>query len=675
MKSEQDLILDSKKYYVIEPDSVQNLYRPMINIDLPPKPSPDDDDEYNYNFWKEQHRRCRYGWIAPDGKFINPIYYFFLNFIKIDVENPITGKSGPDNPFVRDNDKEIFDLIWYSLYGQINGIKDADGMWKAAVNIIETKGRRIGWTQITLCGLTIWHFVFIRNRNIANAYPDDDTENRERLLIRDTYNALHPYFRSHDEHELELVIDNEKMIVQGYKRVVEVMVNGKIIEQKKNVLLNKIFIATYSKDTGKVRGEKIGLFVVIEAGKHKKLEGIYTSNKDSLGLGKRKFGMMVIGGTSDAIENDTDDYKVMYQNAPAYLAVSHFSPAYMVYDGCFNYNTGKSDKKAALNELMKARRTALLSPKSSAYLKECQERPIKDTECFNPPNTSPYDTDTIDLQVQKIMRDSLHKDNWMTGSLEWEKDFYGKNTGKVYFQPSEKNSLIKGKWQVHVEGMPVDNVDNIHIGATDDYYKAKLKMVTNTSSKGCMTVYRIPCQLNIKSDFFVAVYLDRPKDRLLLWEEWLKASIFWNLKIFHEKNDDMFEKFMTEKGFLEKMVKINGEYGITVKETQVAQMTTLGMKFLSDGRHKNIDNLDIMNSFKKWGSTNSDIASCVHLTFFGLDFEKQMAPEVKEASQSATYIKFGKKSLENNEDSYSILSVLDEPKEKPNKYFKFGKAS
>lgn len=665
MEYKSDLILDTKKYYIIEPDSVQNIYRPMLSVDLPQKPSPTDKDDFNFKFWKEQHKRCRYGWVAPDLKFINPIYYFFVNFVKIDVENPITGETGKQPPFVRDNDMEIFDLIWENLHGKLNGRVDLEGIWKSAKNIIEAKGRRIGWTQITLSGLTLWYFIFVKDRNIAMAYPDDSTLERERIVFRDAYNELHPYFRSHNEFELELKIDNNEMLVQGYDKTT---VSGKKIVSKKTVFLNRIFLATYSKDSGKARGEKIGLFVVIEAGKHKNLEGIYTSNKDSLGLGKRKFGMMIIGGTSDAIENESEDYKVMYQNPEAFQAVSHFSPAYMVFDGCFNYNTGKSDKLAAIKELMNTRRMALLSPKTSAYLKECQERPISDTECFNPPNSSPYDTDIIDSQVQFIMRNRLHNDKWVRGKLEWEVDVYEERTGKVIFVPDEASSQIKGKWVVHIEGFPVYGINNIHIGATDDYYKKKLKVTTSSSSKGSMAIYRIPCALDIKSDFFVGLYLDRPKDRLLLWEEWLKATVYWGCEIMHENNDDLFVDFMIEKGFIDKIIRVNGDYGITVKETQIAQMTTLAMKFFADGRHRRIDNIDIMNSFKKWGSSNSDIASVVHLIIYCLDFMKSKTAKVdSQENRHIDYIKFGKTEKQTYQGVF--YDGNDEPK---SGYFKFG---
>ena len=71
--------LDEKLY---EEHGVQYLYRPVLYQDIPSITPSEKDLDYAVSWWKEQTNRCRHGWIAPDGHYLNPITYWYLNFCK-----------------------------------------------------------------------------------------------------------------------------------------------------------------------------------------------------------------------------------------------------------------------------------------------------------------------------------------------------------------------------------------------------------------------------------------------------------------------------------------------------------------------------------------------------------------------------------------------------------------
>ena len=55
-----------------------------------------------------------------------------------------------------------------------------------------------------------------------------------------------------------------------------------------------------------------------EAGEFKKLKAGYRANEEAFREGALQFGTPIIGGTSNQMENESDDYMKMYTNADKY---------------------------------------------------------------------------------------------------------------------------------------------------------------------------------------------------------------------------------------------------------------------------------------------------------------------------------------------------------------------
>ena len=92
--------------------SVQYLYRPVIHDNIPPIPLVSDISSTEYIWWKTHIKRCQIGWIAPDGVWINPIHYFYMNFVTMSMfghrEDSVAELT---NTFFRYNDKEILNFL------------------------------------------------------------------------------------------------------------------------------------------------------------------------------------------------------------------------------------------------------------------------------------------------------------------------------------------------------------------------------------------------------------------------------------------------------------------------------------------------------------------------------------------------------------------------------------
>lgn len=626
------------------PDSVQVIYRPVLQEPLPPIPNPDNDGySIHRDWWREQVRRCVEGWVAPNGTFINPIYYFFLNFCTVFVVDELDkGRKKWQNPYVRDGDKEYFDEVYYNMS------REVDGQVTNAVDLIVGKARRKGWTTCELHGITMWFFIFKTSENISRAYPTDKIKNKERKAFIKAYSFIHPFFKMGiDNVDLSLVEKNEDAISQGYYL------------NKDRIITNSIFFFTISADGSSVRGDAIGLIVVVEAGIHTNLKTFKGAADEALGVGDFKFGMTLIGGTSDMIGNKSTDYKDLFYNAAEHGMTKIFTPAWKCWYGAIDYFTGKS-LRAKATESISLRREKKKKAGIEALRMHIQENPFTAEEAFIPNGDSEYDADKIDAQLMHILREGLDKE-WIRGKLEWEKDTYGKKTGRVVFHqnPAGDHCILD------VHGLPVHKVENLYLQGIDDVYK---DLAPHSDSKNALITYMRPSiYVPGPSDMPVHYYLGRTNNMLLDWEEFEKSIVYYKYPdIMYEHNTESFLGYAREKGFFEKFLWHAGQVGVRLSDAHIQSFTMLGLKFFNNDRHLNITSYKIMESFKYWGgSKNSDLASAMHLVFFGLDKTKNKGTVTEDTVQKVEYINFGV------QESWSQTSLNSNPKQAG--FFSFGR--
>ncbi len=594
---------------------VQYWYRPNVYLQggLPDVPRPSDRSMYATNFWTQQFKRLDKGFFCEEKqKWINPYYYGHMNFLQFDIENEMDQSSGLQHPLYRDNDEYVQDQLYLNLSGW-GFPKNKPPIFKSSENLITAKGRRMAWTT-NLQGFQIIHFVLRQNRNIAKLYATDDKLITENLEMRRLYNSLHPMLRYHhkERKEMFLIKESEEMLVQGY------------YHGSKKVAVNAIKFFVTSKNPGAGRGDKYGLVEVIEAGMHKNLEKVLYAMFDTVGQGDQRFGFIAVGGTSDQITNDTEDYKNIFERPKSYGAKRIFLPSYRVRLGHFDYKTGKSNEDTALAAILNIRSEKAKDPNPNVLLSYTQENPITWEECFIPPSRNEYDRLKLDNQLKHIMTMVKVNQDYMRGKLEPQVDGYGRPTGRFTF--TRDNA---GHWLIHKDGLPQPGEqDNAYCFGIDDFAKDR---TIDAVSKGAICVYRLPTLLQHKFpvDLPVAIYEHRPK-RTAFHDECILAMKVWAGMVVYEYNDDTFFDRVEAEGMMNRIVHWDGTRpGMTVKTNEIALMTSACNKYLEEDHQKRIIFREVIEAIKKWQSLNTDIGSAFHEC---LAFRSRMTKHMK-ASQ------------------------------------------
>lgn len=594
--------------------SVQILYRPVLQEQIPDAPKQRGDKAWRW--WTEQLRRCKRGWVEPTTKrYICGYHYFYLNFIKIPRQDSETNAiTGWDAPFYRDNDDEIMSQLWRN-----RAVQRPDGSVKSAVNHIQAKARTIGWTQMEFLGMDMYHLLFCagRERYIGRGYPDTDNIEEERNWFKKLYAQMHPFLKTWGGKELKVIYDNDVEFSIGWE------------DNKTNIIHNKVIYAVIpdEKSAGVFKGIRCTKITAVEAGKWKgeSLNNFYVENKDCLEAGDYKWGMMVIGGTSNAIINKSTNYKEMFYDPDKYNATTHFTPKTKALINFIDLHTGKSEVERALAFVLARRR---LAEGGANYQKELVENPLTPAEAFTPAESFAYDQAKINTQINHVKTHGFDK-MWIKVRLEYEHDVNGQRIpGRVKPVWDEE-----GKWMINKEGMPRAGFRGLHVAGIDDTYLGKQEgqKLKKRDSRNCMIIYRQPTTLiSGKSDMPVAVYWDKAADMEETYNEFYKGMLFYDVHhTLYEFNQWGFVNWLKNIHESGRLWWINQTTpGIQVKGRVKAELTSLGYKYLAEDRHHNITNLDILESLLIWGSgMNTDYGSAFHLVLNLMHLMKDMPIE------------------------------------------------
>lgn len=586
-----------------DPNSAQVKYRPVVHDGYRPIPNTssstyDSDKEW----WTEQTRRCIQGWIAPDGVYINPIYYFFLNFVYVDIFNELSKKKEWTRPYFRDGDKHYFDTVWQNMS------KVVGSNFINAKDTIVAKGRRKGWST-SEWGIEVWWIIFRQEWNTLRAYPTDEHRNKERPILEKMYESIHPFFKMNEDNiELSLIKKNKDNLVQGYKV-------GNV-----EIPLNKVMLTVVDAKGSGARGESIEKITVIEAGMHTKLSTFIGASQDTLRQGLYKFGMILVGGTSDSINNKTTDYKTLFFNAKKNNFKAIFTAANVCFQGCIDYYTGESDKRKA-EQIIKAQRKDK-SHDQAALKMFIQENPLNVYESFIPSTESEYDKDAIDEQMLYIYEHN-YDDRWIRGKFEMMADIDGNPMDTVKFVPDPS-----GLWYIlDGVGLPDYSIENLYVGGIDDVYKDK---APHSESLNAMVIYKRETTFSDDvDDLPVCFYLGRHNSRVTDWREFEKAIKFYkNIKVMYEHNESQgFIGYAREAGIIDKFLYTKGEIGIRLSDQSVSDMTVQAIKYIEAGRLKRVLHSSLVDSFNRWRAENDDLASAFHLVLIALKMLKGLGTD------------------------------------------------
>jgi len=559
----------------------KNIYTPVVNdgIIKAPVGSPE-----HAAWWEMQINRCLNGYKPQGGVYISGMYYFYLNFCKIELYDPVTNRKKMDAPYYRDMDHEYF--------------YEVDEAKKNGHGLIVLKARRKGFSFMN-SDILLYDWTFHKNSESGigaqlSRYVEDF---RRKIML--SYNNLPPELR------LNVLKINDELLMSGYKE----KVNGTWVERG---YLSKLHFRIMDNPDA-FRGTSLNYMIFEEAGEFNNLKKAYLANEECFREGTVQFGLPIIGGTSNQMTNNSEDFMDMWNRADKFNLKQVFIPASKVYGGFWDLRTGKSDIEGARADIMERRKIKKQSSKQEYYT-FLQEMPLEPEDAFVLSDSSKFDIDKINGQIGRFMTDARLQNLVRTGRLEWPKNEAGKRMfGKKPVWVDDPLGPMK------MVEPPIDK-KNAHVAAVDVYHSddslEEGKRVVHTESKGCMFVYRRFIDTSIPGDMPVFEYTDRPYSKEDFYEACAMVCVYYDTQVLVEYNDDGFLKYFTENN-LNKYLKerprsadapysqVSNRYGIHMKSYQKKLLIELIDEYIK--KHvEDIYFIDLLQEFVAFGKKNTD---------------------------------------------------------------------
>jgi len=536
-----------------------------------------------FAFWKEQRKRIMHGYKPTGGSWIPGNYYFYLNFSKIHGLLPGAKRKSMISPLYRDQDHEYFMEVHHAKYGDGKDNKGGYG-------IIVLKARRKGFSFMNANILLHEWTCYSHSENGLGAQREDYVQDfRKKMLL--SYNELPPELRN------KILHNNEELFMSGYKE----KENGIWIEKGTKAMVH----FRVMEKPNAFRGTSMNIMVFEEAGEFLKLKRSFQSSEDCFKEGDQFFGTPIIGGTSNAMEVESEDYMNMYHNAESFNLKPVFIRASKVFGSFFDMSTGRSDVEGAekfINEEAQRRKD---TGDLASYYSYRQENPLKVEHAFYKSGSTPFALEKINKQIANINGNPSFQ-VIQKGRLEWSKDKKRKEVfGSVpifitEFEDKANGRLIEPKtideepYPFEICEQPLVGIKNAHLSAVDPYHiddefeemKKKSSEQSTSKSKGSMCVYRRFVNQNTIGELPVAFYTDRPYSKEEFYENCLKLAIFYDSQVLVEYNDSGFLKYFQERKMMRYLKErptsadspwsqATNKYGIHMKSYQKKVLTEL----------------------------------------------------------------------------------------------------
>ena len=537
----------------------------------------------HHNYWNEQIKRCKEGWKPTGGTFMPGPYYFYLNFSKIHAYDEKTGRKRMLPPSYRDQDHEY--------YTEIHNAKEG------GYGIIVGKARRKGFSFMNANILLAEWSLYPHSENGIGAQMEHYVQDfRKKMML--SYYSLPTEMRNQTLH------NNELLLQSGYKEKEE----GMWIEKGTKSMIH--FRVMDKPDA--FRGTTMTYWVLEEAGEFKKLKKAYYANEECFREGALQFGVPIIGGTSNQISNESDDFMEMYYNPEEYNLKKVFIPASKVYHGFFDYKTGQSDVEGATGHIERRATEKKNSRDKALFYAFRQEMPLKEEHMFLQVGTTPFDLDKINLQRANILTNN--KLNIVRrANLHWKQNSKGKN---ILGSSPDIEYDTQGKFRILHE--PLENFKNVHVSAVDPYHVDDSLEITisEKESKGCMCVHRRFVNMDVPGELPVAMYTDRPYSKEEFYENCLKLAVYYQCQILVEYNDDGFLKYFIKNNMTRYLKErprsadspysqVSNKYGVHMKTYQKSLVTELVDEYIKNN-YEDIYFMSLLEEMAVYGKKNTD---------------------------------------------------------------------
>jgi hypothetical protein len=595
-------------------------------------------DSLEYSqFWRTQKDRILNGYKPNGGVWIPGNYYFYLNFSKIHGLNPGAKRKSMISPLYRDQDHEY--------YQEVHEAKE-NGR-----GIIVLKARRKGFSFMNANILLHEWTCFPHSENGLGAQKEDYVQDfRKKMLL--SYNELPHQFRN------KILHNNEEIFMSGYKE----KENGIWMERGTKSMIH----FRVMEKPNAFRGTSLNFMVFEEAGEFLKLKRSFESSEDCFKEGDVFFGTPIIGGTSNNMEIESDDYMEMFYNAERYNLKPVFIKASKVFGSFFDMSTGRSDVRGAEAYVMAEAQRRKESGDLQTYYSYLQENPLEVEHAFFKSGSTPFDLSKINSQIGNIMTNK-NFDIVKRGRLDWPKNKEGKTVfggNPIWVDDDgslDDNDINKELFPFEMIERPLEGIKNAHVSAVDPYHiddeleEMKKGNTKDNKSKGSMCVYRRFVDTNTVCELPVAFYTDRPYSKEAFYENCLKMCIYYDSRILVEYNDDGFLKYFI-KNKMQRYLKerprsadspnskATNKYGVHMKSFQKKLLTELVDEYVKK-HHEDIYFLKLLNELAVYGKKNTDRVMAFGMALIhSMDAERKVYDEKEENKEAKMFIPhFGRK--------------------------------
>lgn len=574
-----------------------------------------DTASYEYEFWTEQKESVLKGYIAGDNHYLNPYTYFWCNGPKMGTLKPETEEADWSHPYFLKKQEELFDLLYYNRF--IPKGVSGKAHSKPAQDVVASKGRRKGWSQMMIKGHCMY-YATVLCKNIAICADSESTRDEMKDEFMSAYESLPAFYKGYD-----IVVNTKDRLIFG--EWLE-SVDGKRRYKKSHT----IYFYPMDKSPGKLRGLKLWLIFLDEVGKYTNLKEVIAVSKECLMEGTLKFGQMVVGGTSDAISNKSPDYKELFFDAKN-GRIDGWHPYFIAADEIslpdIDYTTGESLRHLSKPKYLAERDKKRKLGNMRDYWRYVAENPLDDTEGFLAGGGDTYDQDEINDQHTWII-ENFKEEDLFRGKLSEAYTPDGKPSGRVRVVED-----AEGPWEFYRPAFPggtlLPQLADDYLITTDDFYLDEAKY---SKSKGAILLYLAPTTLSMESDLPIALYHDRPSKTGFAYEVY-KVMKMSGGKALIENNDGTLEKDLKKRGLGNRLALINNKVGIRHSDNWRNREEMLGQNFIADKRHRRIYFPRILDALKAPSEINNDPRSTMEHMFLYLDREGKEAVVKTEVEQ------------------------------------------
>lgn len=532
------------------------------------------------DFWKEQIHFCKNGYQPKGLPKIPGRYYFYLNFCKITKIDKATRRKALIHPLYRDMDHEFYNTIELA--------------YETEKGIILVKGRDKGFTAMGSANI-LYEYTLFPNNEVGVGAATNPYLDKFRSFM-DTMR-----FNLPSELQKTNALDQPDRLYHKFK----IRANNQRMDT--GTLSAVHFRCIDNPDA--FRGERMKMVWFDEAGEIKELLRTVMATDACFMEGSVRWGIPVIGGTSNNLKAGNEDFRKMYQNAEAFNLIPVFIPASKVMFGFLNEKTGKSDEEGATKKILDNRENLKKAGSMEALYLNMQEHPLSVDEAFTLANRGTLPLYKINEQRSRLIQEAGLKDIVKCYDLEWV-DSKTKKEVKCTPNPFGKFKILHH---------PNPALKNLDISGIDSYDQDE----SSTDSLGACCIYRRFSDVNIPGDLPVATYLDRPQKAEDFYDGCLKLSVYYDAKTlieytkiriidyFKNNNGLKYLKERPESADAKYSVATN-KYGVVMSGVQKTLQTDLLVEYLHV-LNTNIFFIDLLEQLAFYGAKNADLADAFGL--------------------------------------------------------------